>query len=71
MCAYIFINKNVYHQNKKPINEFIDEQDIKIRVYKNSDIRWVVEIHVQFLCDFEKFVEYMFRVLGKDVIAFV
>jgi hypothetical protein len=71
MCAHVFINKNVYHQNKKPINEFIDEQDIKIRVYKNSDIRWVVEIHIKFLSDFENFVEYMFRALGKDVIASV
>jgi hypothetical protein len=34
-------------------------------------MRWVVEIHVQFLSDFEKFVEHMFRMLGKDVIAYV
>jgi hypothetical protein len=40
MCAYIIINKNVYCQNKKPINEFIDEQDITKFVFnKNSDIR--------------------------------
>jgi hypothetical protein len=30
-----------------------------------------VEIHIQFLSDYEKFVEYMFRNLGKDVFAFV
>jgi hypothetical protein len=72
MCAYIFIKKNVYLQNKKPINEFIDEQDITKFVFnKNSDMRWVVEIHIQFLSDFEKFVEHMFRMLGKDVIAYV
>jgi hypothetical protein len=34
-------------------------------------MRWVVEIHVQFLSDFENFVEYMFRMLGKDVIESV
>jgi hypothetical protein len=71
MCAYIFINKNVNPQNKKPINKFIDDQDIKIRVYKNSYTFGCVEIHIQFLSDFENFVEYMFRVLGKDVIAYV
>jgi hypothetical protein len=31
----------------------------------------VVEIHIQFLSDFENFVEYMFRMFGKDVIASV
>jgi hypothetical protein len=72
MRAYIFNKKNVYCQNKKPINEFIDEQDItKIRVYKNSNTFRCVEIHVQFLSYFENFVGYMFRVLGKDVIAYV
>jgi hypothetical protein len=70
--AYIFINKSVYYNNKKPINKFIDEQDItKITVYKNSDTFGCVEIKVQFLSDFEKFVEYMFRMLGKDEIAYV
>jgi hypothetical protein len=28
-----------------------------------------VEIYVEFLSSFENFVEYMFRKLGKDVIA--
>jgi hypothetical protein len=41
----------------------------KFTFKKNSDMRWVVEIHIQFLSDFENFVEYMFRMLGKDVIA--
>jgi hypothetical protein len=73
MCAYIFINKNVYRENKKSINKFINQDGhiAKFTFNKNSDIRWVVEIHVQFLSDFEKFVEHMFRVLGKDVIAYV
>jgi hypothetical protein len=70
--AYIFIKKNDYHQNKKPINEFIDERDKKkIRVYKNSDTFGFVEINIQFLSDFENFIEDMFRALGKDVIAYV
>jgi hypothetical protein len=30
-----------------------------------------VEIHVQFLSEFEKFVEYMFRKVGKDIIVYV
>jgi hypothetical protein len=72
MCAYIFIDEIFYRQNKKPINEFIDEQDItKIRVYKNSDTFVCVKIHIQFLSDFEKFVEHIFRMLGKDVFVYV
>jgi hypothetical protein len=73
MCASIFIDKIFYRQNKKPINKFINQDgDItKFTFKKNSDMLFVVEIHVQFLSDFEKFVEYMFRMLGKDVIAFV
>jgi hypothetical protein len=71
--AYIFINKNVYRQNKKQIDEFINQDGhiAKFTFNKNSGMRWVVEIHVQFLSDFEKFVEYMFRNLGKDVFAFI
>jgi hypothetical protein len=73
MFAYIFIDKNVYHQNKNPIDEFINQDGhiAKFTFNKNSDMRWVVEIKVQFLSDFENFVEDIFRVLGKDVIAFV
>jgi hypothetical protein len=71
--AYIFIKRNVYHQNKKQIDDFINQDGhiAKLNFNKNSDIRFVVEIHVQFLSDFEKFVEYMFRTLGKDVFAYV
>jgi hypothetical protein len=73
MCAYIFIDKNVYRQNKKSINKFINQDGhiTKFTINKNSDMRLVVEIHIQFLSDFENFVEYMFRMFGKDVIAFV
>jgi hypothetical protein len=73
MSAYIFIDKNVYRQNKKPINKFINQDGhiTKFVFNKNSDMRWMVEIHAQFLSDFENFVEYMFRMLGKDVIASV
>jgi hypothetical protein len=73
MCAYIFIDKNVYHQNKKQIDEFINQDGYiaKFTFNKNSDMRWVVEIYVQFLSDYEKLVECMFRNLGKDVFAFV
>jgi hypothetical protein len=73
MCAYIFIDKNVYRQNKKQIDEFINQDGhiAKFTFKKNSDMHLVVEIHIQFLSDFEKFVEYMFRMLGKDVITFV
>jgi hypothetical protein len=73
MCVYIFIDKNVYRQNKKPIKKFINQDgDITKFIFnKNYDMFWVVEIHVQFLSDFENFVEYMFRMLGKDVITSV
>jgi hypothetical protein len=49
--AYIFIDKKVYRQNKKQIDEFInqDEHIAKFTFKKNSDMRWVVKIHVQFL----------------------
>jgi hypothetical protein len=70
MCADNFIDKNVYHQNKKPIDVFIDEQDKTKNIFhKNSDIFGCVEINVECLDDFEYFVEYMFRKLGKDVIT--
>jgi hypothetical protein len=71
--AYIFIDKNVYRQNRKQIDEFInqDRNIAKFTFIKNSDMRWVVEIHIQFLSEFEKFVEYMFRNLGKDVFTFI
>jgi hypothetical protein len=73
MCAYIFINKNVYRQNKKQINKFInqDEYITKFIFNMNSDKIVCVEIYVEFLSNFEYFVEYMFRMLGKDVIASV
>jgi hypothetical protein len=72
MCAYIFIYKNVYHQNKKPINKFINQQHkAKINFNKNSDKIGCVEIYVEDLDDFENFVEYMFRKLGKDVIRHI
>jgi hypothetical protein len=72
MCAYVFIDKNFYLQNKKRINKFIDEQnEVKNNFVKNFEMRWVVEIYVEKLCSFEDFVEYMFRKLGKDVIAYV
>jgi hypothetical protein len=34
-------------------------------------MRWVVEIYVEKLSSFEDFVEYIFRMLGKEVIAYV
>jgi hypothetical protein len=43
----------------------------KFTFNKNSDMCWVVEIHIEFLSDFENFVEYMFRMFGKDVITSV
>jgi hypothetical protein len=72
MCAYIFIDKNVYRQNKKPIGEFIDQQDeTKITFEENSDMVGCVEIYVEFLSTFESFPEFMFRKFGKDIIACV
>jgi hypothetical protein len=73
MCGYVFIDKNFYLQNKKRINMFInqDEYISKFTFEKNSDITGMVEIYVEHLDEFEYFVEYMFRKLGKDVIAYV
>jgi hypothetical protein len=73
MCAYIFIDKNMYLQNKKRINEFINQDEYICRYYfnKNSQLNGTVEIFVEQVDSFECFVEYMFRVLGKEVIAYV
>jgi hypothetical protein len=72
MCAPVFTDKNVYNKNKRLISKFIDQQDeAKINFQKNSDKIECVEIYVEFLSLFENFVEYMFRKLGKDVIAYV
>jgi hypothetical protein len=27
MCEYVFIEKNLYRQNKKPINKFINQDE--------------------------------------------
>jgi hypothetical protein len=73
MCASVFIDKNYYLQNKKRINKFInqDEYIAKFNFNKNSlKIRYV-EIYIEHLCSLENFLEYMFRKLGKDVIACV
>jgi hypothetical protein len=70
--VYVFIDKNFYLQNKKRINKFIYEQDeAKINFEKNSDMIGMVEIYVEHLDTFEYFVECMFRMLEKDVIAYV
>jgi hypothetical protein len=73
MCAYVFIDKNVYLQNKKRINKFInqDEYICKYEFEKNSDLNGIVEIFVEQVNAFEHFIEYMFRKLGKEPIAYV
>jgi hypothetical protein len=70
--TYIYIDKNVYRQNKKQINKFINEQDeTKITFNKYPDKIGCVEIYVEISSHFEYFVEYMFRKLGKDIIVCV
>jgi hypothetical protein len=73
LWAYVFIDKNIFLQNKKRINKFInqDEYIAKFIFEKNSDMTGMVEIFVEHLDDFDYFVEHMFRKLGKDVIAYV
>jgi hypothetical protein len=73
MCANIFIDKNVYLQNKKRINELIHRDEFICRYYfnKNSQLNGMVKIFVEQVDAFEHFIEYMFRALGKDVIAYV
>jgi hypothetical protein len=58
---------------KKRINKFInqDEYICKYTFEKNSDLNGMVEIYIEHLDEFEYFVEHMFKVLGKDVIAYV
>jgi hypothetical protein len=70
--TYVFIDKIVYYNNKKLINEFINQQDeAKIIFQKNSDKFGCVEIYMEFSSSFENFIEYMFRKLGKDIISSV
>jgi hypothetical protein len=73
MCAYIFIDRNVYLQNKKRINKFINQDEFICRYYfnKNSQLNGMVEIFVEHVDAFEYFAEHMFRMLGKDVITYV
>jgi hypothetical protein len=68
--AYIYVDKIVYFINKSQINKFINQQDeIKITFEKNFDNLGCVEIYVNFMSSFDNFVEYIFRKLGKDIIA--
>jgi hypothetical protein len=70
--TYVYIDKNVYRQNKKQINKFIEEQDLtKITVNKHSNKSGCVEIYVEIRDHFEVFVEYMIEKLGKDMITCV
>jgi hypothetical protein len=68
--TYVYIDKNVYRQNKKQIDKFIDEQDLtKITFNKHPSRSSYVEIYVEISDHFEEFVEYMIRKLGKDIIT--
>jgi hypothetical protein len=68
----IYIDKNVYCQNKKQINKFIDEQHLtKITFNKRPNKNGYVEIYVEVTDHFEEFVEYMIGKLGKDIITCV
>jgi hypothetical protein len=70
--TYVYIDKNVYCQNKKQNDKFIDEQDLtKITVNKHSNKSGCVEIYVEIRDHFEEFVEYMMEKLGKDIIKSV
>jgi hypothetical protein len=70
--TYVYIDKNVYRQNKKQINKFIEEQDLtKTTVNKHSNKSGCVEIYVEISDHFEMFVEYMMEILGKDMITYV
>jgi hypothetical protein len=67
--TYVFTDKIVYCNNKRQMNKFRNQQDErKITFNKNSDEVGCVEIYVNFMSNFDKFVEYMFRKLGKDII---
>jgi hypothetical protein len=70
--TYVYIDKNVYCQNKKQIDKFVDKQNLtKITVNKHSNKSGCVEIYVEIRDHFEEFVEYMMEKLGKDMIIYV
>jgi hypothetical protein len=62
LCVYVFIDKNFYLQNKKRINNFINEDEYicKYTSEKNSDLNGMVEIFMEHVDAFEDFVEHMF-----------
>jgi hypothetical protein len=71
--AYIFIDKNIYFNNKRLIYNFVDQQlETKIDFeVENSIPVSCVDIYVENLSSFDGFVEYVFRNLGKDIIECV
>jgi hypothetical protein len=72
--GYIFIDKNIYFQNKILINNFIDQEEkyiTKFYLEIHSDKSVCVEIYVESIKIFDRFVEDMFRKLGNDIITCV
>jgi hypothetical protein len=72
--GYIFIDKNNYFNNKRLIDNFIDQEDKYIAGFYleiHSDKIGCVEIYVKYNDKYDCFIEDMFRKLGKDIIACV
>jgi hypothetical protein len=70
--GYIFIDKNNYFKNKRLIDNFIDQEDKYIAGFYleiHSNKSSCAEIYVKYNDKYDCFIEYMFRKLGKDIIA--
>jgi hypothetical protein len=72
--GYTFIDKNIYFNNKRLIDNFIDQEDKYIAGFYleiHSDKSGCIEIYVESIKIYDRFIEDMFRKLGKDIIAYV
>jgi hypothetical protein len=72
--AYIFIDKNIYFNNKRLIDNFIDQEEEYIAGFYleiHSDKSECEEIYVKYNDKYYCFIEDMSRKLGKDIIACV
>jgi hypothetical protein len=72
--GYIFIDKNIYFNIKRLIDNFKDQQDKYITGFYleiHSNKIGCVEIYVESGNNHNYFIEDMFRKLGKDIIAYV
>jgi hypothetical protein len=64
----MFIDKNVYGNNNKQLDDFIGLELAKLDFHVHPDTNRCVKIYLEYRIDsFEFFLVYMFRELGMDI----